>query len=127
MKYVRETEKSVAAAMTDLESAVARHRFGVLHTYDFKATLRSKGFDLASECRVLEICNPEQASRVLATDMSVNLALPCRISVYQDAGRTKIGMIRPTALLGLISTSDEVRKAAEEIEATASAIIDEAL
>ena len=33
---------------------------------DFKQTLESKGFPLANECRVLEVCNPGQASEVLA-------------------------------------------------------------
>jgi uncharacterized protein (DUF302 family) len=31
--------------------------------------------------------------------MTVNLALPCRISVYEEGGKVKIGMVRPTALL----------------------------
>lgn len=103
MKYVRATAKSVADAVSDVEASVKRHGFGVLHAYDFKETLRSKGFDLPNECHVLEVCNPKQANEILRTDMSINMALPCRISVHEDAGRTWIGMIRPTALLRLVS------------------------
>ncbi|MFQ5720137.1 MAG: DUF302 domain-containing protein [Acidobacteriota bacterium] len=127
MKYVRDTDKSVDEAVSDVEAAVQRHGFGVLHTYDFKATLRSKGFDLPDECRVLEVCNPRQASEILRTDMSVNMALPCRISVYEDGGQTRIGMIRPTALLKLVSESAGLASSAEEVERTIVAIIDESV
>lgn len=127
MLHVRETRKSVDAAVADVTAAVQRHGFGVLHTYDFKATLHSKGFELPHECRVLEVCNPRQASEILATDMTVNLALPCRISVYEDGGRTRVGMIRPTAMLHLISQSPALAQTAEEVERTLVAIIDESL
>ena len=125
--YIRTTTKSVDDAVSDLEAAIQRHGFGVLHTYDFRATLNSKGFDLPNECRVLEVCNPRQASEILKRDMKVNMALPCRISVYEDNGQTNIGMVPPTALLALISESKELSKAAEEVEKTAIAIIDESI
>ncbi len=127
MIYVRSTDKSVEEAASAVEASVQRHGFGVLHTYDFTATLRAKGFDLPNECRVLEVCNPKQAFEILRNDMRVNMALPCRISVYEDSGQTKIGMIRPTALLGLVSQSGELGKAAEEVERTVAAIIEESI
>lgn len=127
MLYVKESAKSVDEATRDLEEAVARHGFGILHTYDFQKTLRDKGFDLARPCRVLEVCNPKQASEVLKRDMSINLALPCRISVYEDGGRTRIGMLRPTALLGLLSQAEGLREVAEEVERATVAMIDEAV
>ena len=87
MLYVKETAKDVAQAVADLERSVAKHGFGLLHSYDFRKTLGEKGFPLANECRVLEICNPGQASRILQQDMTLNMALPCRVSVYQEAGQ----------------------------------------
>ena len=43
MYYIVETNKSFNQASTDLESAVMRHGFGVLHVHDLGTTLRSKG------------------------------------------------------------------------------------
>ena len=54
MPYIRDTKKSVDQAVSDVEASVQRHGFGVLHTYDFKATLRAKGFEIPNDCRVLE-------------------------------------------------------------------------
>ena len=43
MYYIIETSKSFAQASADLESAVKRHGFGVLHVHDLGTALRNKG------------------------------------------------------------------------------------
>ena len=126
MTYVKQSRKSVEEASKDLEAAVARHGFGVLHTYDFRQTQKEKGFPIEQECRVLEVCNPRQAQAVLNHDMQLNMALPCRISVYEEAGQTRIGMIPPTDLLGLVSKLDALRAVAGEVETAIRSMIDEA-
>ena len=126
MKYVVTSEKSVGQAAADLEAAVKQHGFGVLHTYDLKQTLAGKGVELPHECRILEVCNPHQAARVLSADMAMNMALPCRISVYEEGGETRIGMIRPTALLASLSESPSLRDVAEEVEQATIRMIDDA-
>lgn len=127
MLYIKETTKSVEQAFQDLEASIRQHGFGLLHHYDFKRTLEEKGFDLRNECRVLEVCNPKQACEVLGMDMAINMALPCRISIYQDKGKTFIGMIPPTVLLAMVSGSSELRQAAEDVEQATRRIIDEAV
>ncbi|MDI1229276.1 MAG: DUF302 domain-containing protein [bacterium] len=117
MKYIADTDKTMTQAANDLQEAVKASGFGVLHTYDLKATLKSKGIDIPHECQIFEICSPKQAAAVLAEDMSINMALPCRISVWQQDGKTKIGMIPPKAMLESLSNSPVLKKIAEEVEA----------
>jgi uncharacterized protein (DUF302 family) len=126
VKYVVTSGKSVEQAAADLEAAVKQHGFGVLHTYDLKQTLAGKGVELPHECRILEVCNPHQAARVLSADMAMNMALPCLISVYEEGGETRIGMIRPTALLASLSESPNLRGVAEEVEQATIRMIDDA-
>jgi uncharacterized protein (DUF302 family) len=126
MRYIVTTPKTVEQATADLDATVKANGFGVLHTYDLKQTLHNKGVDLPQECRILEVCNPQQAARVLGTDMEMNLALPCRISVYEKDGETHIGMIRPTAMLASLSEAPELAKIAEEVERATVKMIDEA-
>lgn len=126
LRYLTETTKSPAQAVTDLQSSVKQHGYGVLHIYDLKETLASKGFDLPNACHILEVCNPQQAAAVLTADMGMNLALPCRISVYQDHGKTLIGMVRPTVLLASLSQADELKLIAEQVERDTMAIIEAA-
>jgi len=124
MKHIVETEKTINQAAKDIEEAVKAHSFGVLHTYDLKETLKGKGIDLPRECRIYEICNPKQAAAVLAEDMDLNMALPCRISVWEnEGGRVKIGMLSPTDMLSSLSNSPALQKIAQDVEDTMKAII----
>ena len=125
MYFIVETNKAFETAVADLDVAVKNHKFGVLHVHDIAATLRGKGFEFAEECKVFEVCNPGQASKVLAIDMRLNMALPCRISVYTEKGITKIGMIEPAKMLSLLSNDVTLAAVAKEVEATIIKIIDE--
>ncbi|MBK7903300.1 MAG: DUF302 domain-containing protein [Proteobacteria bacterium] len=126
MRYVVTSNKSVDQAVADLETAVRENGFGVLHQYDLQQTLAGKGVELPQECRILDICNPKQAARVLAADMGMNVALPCRVSVYEDGGQTRIGMVKPTAMLASLSDSLELKRVAEEVESAVTRMIDAA-
>jgi uncharacterized protein (DUF302 family) len=121
-----ETRKDVETAARDLEEAVKRNKFGVLHVHDLQKTLKERGVDFPNACKILEVCNPQRAVQVLTGNMTVNMALPCRISVYREGGRTKIGMIRPTALLALFPGGAELKPVAEEVERETMRMIDEA-
>lgn len=126
MYYVVETGKSFAEASAALEKAVQDNGFGVLHVHDLGQALRSKGAAFSEECRVFEVCNPVQAARVLATDMRLNMALPCRISVFTENGVTRIGLIRPVQILSALSTDSELQAIAREVEAATIRMIDQA-
>ncbi|MFH2129564.1 MAG: DUF302 domain-containing protein [bacterium] len=125
MKHIVTTKKTVDQAAKDLETAVIRNKFGVLHIHDLKATMMKKGVDFPQECRIFEVCNPQKAKAVLTNDMSLNMALPCRISIWEENGQVKIGTLKPVALLSALSDSEELKSIAEEVEATINTIIDE--
>ncbi len=127
MKYIRETDKSIKQASTDLETAVVAHGFGVLHIHDLKETMHKKGVEFNEDCRIFEVCNPHKAKTVLETDMSMNMALPCRISVYSEDGQNYIGMILPAALLGMLSDSDDLGEVAAEVEELSIQMIEDAI
>lgn len=126
MYYIVESGKSFDQASADLESAVKRHGFGVLHIHDLGTTLRSKGIAFDGQCRVFEVCNPGQAAKVLASDMRLNMALPCRISVFTDKGKTQIGLIRPVQMLSALSKDPALLQVAKEVENKTIQMIDEA-
>jgi uncharacterized protein (DUF302 family) len=50
---------------------------------------------------------PEQASEVLTEDIGMNIVLPCRISVYEEDGHTKIATALPTKLLSALAAVGE--------------------
>lgn len=93
MTYIRDTSAHVDTVHQALAQAAKAEGFGVLHVYDLRQVLTSKGFPQANECRGLEICNPAQANAVLDMDMALNMMLPCRVSVWEQDGRTRVGMV----------------------------------
>jgi uncharacterized protein (DUF302 family) len=126
MYYIVETQKTFDQASADLESAVKNHGFGVLHVHDLGNTLRSKGIAFEEQCKVFEVCNPVQAAKVLATDMRLNMALPCRISVFTESGKTKIGLIKPEQMLATLSQDTTLLQVAKEVEEKTILMVDEA-
>jgi uncharacterized protein (DUF302 family) len=121
MLYTVASDKGLDAVCADLQEAVARHRFGVLHVHNLKETMAKKGVDFEPECRIFEVCNPQQAKRVLEERLEVSTALPCRISVFAEEGRVKLSTLRPTAMIeafgqpGLEAVAREVEDAIVEM------------
>ncbi|MDL2121839.1 MAG: DUF302 domain-containing protein [Deltaproteobacteria bacterium] len=116
MYYVVNTDKTFEQASIDLESSVKSLGYGVLHVHDLGVTLRNKGVDFKENCRVFEVCNPIQAAKVLSIDMRLNMALPCRISVFTEEGSTKIGLIKPAQMLAALSENPALLEVANEVE-----------
>jgi uncharacterized protein (DUF302 family) len=102
--FLADTIKPFEQACADLQAAVISQGFAVMAMHDLAESLRSKGINFTEQCRVFEVCNPQQSAKVLKSDMILNTALPCRISVYTEAGHTKIGMIRPGAMIQIAAS-----------------------
>lgn len=126
MYYLVETNKSFEQASNDLDAAVKSHDFGVLHIHNLGMTLRSKDIDFTEECKIFEVCNPTQAAKVLAIDMRLNMALPCRISVFTEHGKTFIGLIKPEKMLSALSQETALVAIAKEVEQKTIMMVDAA-
>ena len=66
----------------------------------------------------------EMTMAMLGMDMALNMMLPCRVSVWEQDGQTRVGMVPPTELLGLVSQDPRVADAAREVEAAMLRMID---
>ena len=125
MLYIVESRKPLDRVAKDLEEAVARHHFGVLGVHDLKAAMAKKGVNFGPECRIFEVCNPQQAKKVLEANLEISTALPCRISLYEEGGVCKLATIKLTTLIDQYSTPG-LKDVAREVEATLEAIMAEA-
>ena len=77
-------------------------------------------------CKVFEVCNPKQAAKVLDTDMRLNMALPCRISVFTENNKTKIGLIKPEEMLSALSNDKSLVDTAKQVEEKTKQMVDQA-
>jgi len=84
-----------------------------------------KGVEFDRECLIFEVCQPQQAKKVLDQNMSVSTALPCRISIYEEGGKTILATLKPTILLAMFD-SPQLKPVAQEVEDTIVKIMNEA-
>ncbi len=120
------TDKTVKETAAALQITVPANKFGVMQVHDLKDTMWKKGVEFAHECLIFEVCQPQQAKKVLDENMSISTALPCRISVYEEEGRTVLATLKPTTLLGMFNTP-RLNDVAREVEATLIKIMTEAV
>jgi uncharacterized protein (DUF302 family) len=57
--------------------------------------------------------------------MTISTALPCRISVYEEGGKTMLATLKPTALLAMFNMP-QLEQVAQEVEDTIIKIMKEA-
>lgn len=128
LDYTVATDKSVDQAIAALQSALAERRFSALWHLHVNEKLREKGFHLEPDFHIFEVCNPAKAKQALETDQKVGYLLPCKIVVYSDrndGNRTKIGLLRPQTLIGLLD-DERFRDLANEVEQELRAAVDAA-
>lgn len=120
------TDKTVTAAAAALEAAVQANHFGVMQIHNLKETMNKKGVEFDNECLIFEVCQPQQAKKVLEQSMSVSTALPCRISIYHEDDRTVLATLKPTLLLAMFNVP-QLKEVAQEVEMTLIKIMQEAV
>lgn len=119
------SDKTVNEAAAALQAAVQANFFGVMQVHNLKETMAKKGVELAHECLIFEVCQPQQAKSVLDQDMSVSTALPCRISIYEEGGKTILATLKPTSLLAIFK-APQLKAVAQEVEDAIVKIMKEA-
>lgn len=125
MLYIKESARTIDDVCGRLQVAAAQNKYSVLGVIDFKEKMASKGVEFGPQCRIIEVCNPVQAKKVLDKDMTFSSALPCRISVYEEADKVKVITLLPTVLIKMFG-KPALEAVAKDIENTLIRIIDSA-
>lgn len=122
--YTVESSKTVQDAVTSLEQHLQTAGFGILWDFDLQAKLVEKGMEFQEPYRILEVCNPKEAEKVLSRHKAAGNFLPCKITVYEENGVTHIGMPRPTVLIGFIE-DENLKEIAADVEERMQQSIDQ--
>lgn len=124
MLYIKETSSPVSEVGGRLEKAAQNHKFGVINVIDLREKMHSKGVEFNPACMVYEVCNPHRAKEVLENKLEISTALPCRIAVYEESGKTKVATMLPTQVLGLFG-ADDLDSVAESVQSDLISMIDD--
>ena len=123
--YTVESRKTLNEAISSLEQTLKEDGFGVLWQFNIQDKLKEKGIEFENQFMVLEVCNPHEAKRVMTENLLAGYFLPCKLVVYSENHVTKIGMPKPTSLIGLLS-DNHLSDFAQDIEKRLKECIDKA-
>ena len=89
---------------------------------DVAATLKKKLGEDMRPYRILGACNPQLAHRAIQLEPEIGALLPCNVVVRVDAeGKTRVELMDPQAVLGLVARTEiapiaaQVRESRERV------------
>lgn len=75
---------------------------------------------------MFEVCNPGRAARVMSVEMHLNMALPCRISLYTENGTVKIGYSKMVEMPSGLSKDPALIRIDKDVESSMINIVNAA-
>ena len=104
--FTKEVDARFEQVLEDLPAKLEKEGFGVISKIDIGQKLREK---LGVEFRkyvILGACNPPLAFKALSAEENIGLMLPCNVIVYDKAGKTVVGTIRPNAMMSMVGNAE---------------------
>jgi hypothetical protein len=65
-------DKTVSETAAALQAAVQANHFGVMQVHNLEETMTKKGVEFAHECLIFEVCQPQQAKKLLDQNMMIS-------------------------------------------------------
>jgi uncharacterized protein (DUF302 family) len=106
MIYKIETTIAKSIIEKELAEKAKTVGFGVLQSYAFKNILEEKGFPIERDITVFELCNPAGVQQALTAMPDISVYLPCRISVYEENGKTVLATIGFEDILNAVDVDE---------------------
>ena len=111
MIYTVSTNTPIEVIKNEIESEAKKEGFGILNTYEFKKILHDKGYPIEKEITVFELCNPSGAQQSLSQIAAISVYLPCRISLYEENGKSILATIGIEDIMNAVVDVDTQFKA----------------
>ena len=105
-----------AETMSKTKAALKEQGFGVLSEIDVQATLKEKINVDFERYVILGACNPHLAYQGLQAEHELGLLLPCNVIVHDHEGQTRVSIVDPAAMLGVVA-NPAMRAIADEAKA----------
>ncbi|SEF64073.1 Uncharacterized conserved protein, DUF302 family [Caloramator fervidus] len=120
--YEIEVNKRYEDALDEIAEKLEKSKFGVIWRMNYQDKLKEKGVAYDGNFTILEVCNPYKAKEVLEKDIKIGYFLPCKIAVYEDEDKVKVGFIDPEYLIKDLN-KDELKNIAKEVKEKIISII----
>ena len=123
MIYSQKTNSTILSIKGQIASKAKEQGFGILKEYSFKSLLKEKGFPIERDITVFELCDPASAQVALNTHPEISVYLPCRLSLYEDNGKTVLSTIGIEDMLSAVEVDESFKAFMGEIFSRLKALI----
>ncbi len=120
--FTTELDMPIDQAIEALKQALTTQKMGVVSEVDVQAIMKAKMDHTIPPYRILGICGPGYARRVIEADADMGALLPCGCAVYEVAtGKTRIALQNPNTVAAVtdkpaaLEAMDEARLALEMV------------
>jgi len=113
--FTKELDMSFEKAVAKVTEELKKEGFGILTTIDLKEKFKEKLSIDFKKYVILGACNPPLAHKSLLAEETIGLMLPCNVIVFEKGEKTVVGIIKPTAAMGMIE-NDKLKRIAENVE-----------
>ena len=93
----------------EFESKVREVGFTLFNTYNFPRILQDKGCAVKKEIIIFELCSPPGAQQELFHLPELSAYLPCRISLYEEDGLTKLTTIGLEDIVSVVEADEQFK------------------
>jgi uncharacterized protein (DUF302 family) len=90
---------------------------------DVQATMKKQLNVDTGKYVILGACNPPFAHKALLAEKDIGLLLPCNVIVYEDAGKSYVSAVLPTAAMSMVK-NQELSGIAIQVEAKLKKAVD---
>ena len=114
--FIKELDMLFEKAVEMVAEELKKEGFGILTTIDLKEKFKEKLNIDFKKYVILGACNPSFAHKSLIAEENIGLFLPCNVIVYEKGDKTVVGIIKPSAAMGMID-NEELGDIAKNVEA----------
>ncbi len=114
--FVKELDMTFEKAVELVTEELKKEGFGILTQIDVKEKFKEKLNIDFKKYVILGACNPPDAYEAIRAEETIGLMLPCNVIVYEKGDKTVVGIIKPTAVMGMIE-NEKLKDIAENVEA----------
>ncbi len=76
-----------------VEAAIKAAGWGIPGQLDINAMTAKKGVEIRPRVRIIELCKPEYAKKVLEDQPQFSAMMPCRIGIYERDGKVMVAKL----------------------------------
>ena len=121
--FVKEVTGSVEETEKVVREELQKEGFGVLTRIDMSEKFKEKLGKDFRKYLILGACNPPNAFKSVSAEEDIGLLLPCNVIIHEKAGKTILGIIKPTVAMSMVD-NQELGDVAGTVEAALKRVFD---